>query len=174
MIEKYFNYVELINITIGTNAKLDTGVRATGGLTAILRHVYTIELNNKITSKHNIILSSLNDKKENKSTTIKNYNDISRAINQNYRTLIEKIDAYIANGSGYVVGAINHLDVDISEYSPLGIGKYIELNKTLQNRLATINIKNEDNRCFIYCVLYHIYKSQLKENANRVSKYDFF
>ena len=57
-------------------------------------------------------------------------------------------------------------------YNPLEGSSYIELPKELQNpRKGLINIKNEDQKCFLYCLLYHLHKDEITNHPERVSKY---
>ncbi len=50
---------------------------------------------------------------------------------------------------------------------------YIELPKCIANKQACINIKNDDNFCFIYTYLYHKYNTFINNNPNKVSNYNF-
>ena len=62
--------------------------------------------------------------------------------------------------------AINYL---MFKYTPLYGRSYIELPEFIQNKKACINIKNEDNKCFLWSVLAHIFP--VEKNANRLSNY---
>ena len=69
------------------------------------------------------------------------------------RSEIEKrIDRFTMEGSGWaVIGVLNH-DLHVNKYDPLAARSYIPLPSEIQNKKATINIKNEDDKCFIYCL----------------------
>ena len=83
---------------------------------------------------------------------ITNKNDIESAL-QNMRSEIEdRIDRFTMEGSGWaVIGVLNH-DLHVNKYDPLAARSYIKLPAEIQNRLATINIQNADDKCFIYCL----------------------
>ena len=78
--------------------------------------------------------------------------DIESAL-QNMRSEIEdRIDRFTMEGSGWaVIGVLNH-DLHVNKYDPLAARSYIKLPAEIQNRLATINIQNADDKCFIYCL----------------------
>ena len=55
-------------------------------------------------------------------------------------------------GSGWaVIGVLNH-DLHVNKYDPLAARSYIPLPAEIQNKKATVNLKNDDDRCFIYCL----------------------
>ena len=56
--------------------------------------------------------------------------------------------------SGWVFSKILNIIVSISKYQPLRGGSYLPLPEILTNKKCCINIKNEDNECLKYCVLY--------------------
>ena len=63
-----------------------------------------------------------------------------------------RIDRFTMEGSGWaVIGLLNH-DLHVNKYDPLAARSYIPLPSEIQNKKATINIKNEDDKCFIYCL----------------------
>ncbi|GFQ93384.1 uncharacterized protein TNCT_369411 [Trichonephila clavata] len=60
-------------------------------------------------------------------------------------------------------------ELKIAIYKPLAAASYIPLPPKLKNKKAILNIKNEDQRCFLWCVLAHLHP--VEANANRVSTY---
>ena len=83
---------------------------------------------------------------------IMNKDDTKSAL-QNMRSDIEvRIDRFIMEGSRWsVIELLNH-DRHVNKYDPLAARSYIKLPAEIQNRLATINIQNTDEKCFIYCL----------------------
>jgi len=53
-------------------------------------------------------------------------------------------------------------------------GSYIPLDAYLNNKKCLINIKNEDDKCLMYCVLLHINLSTITKNRDRVSQLNPF
>ena len=87
--------------------------------------------------------------------------------------IMQKITSFSASGaSSLVISKINTQYIDIIEYKPLKGSSYIKLPKALKNpKMGLINIKNEDQKCFAYCLIYHLNQSKIKNNPQRVSIY---
>ena len=102
---------------------------------------------------------------------IMNKNDIESAL-QNMRSDIEiRIDRFTMEGSGWaVIGLLNH-DLHVNKYDPLAARSYIPLPSEIQNKKATINIQNSDDKCFIYCLGRALDPTPEKKNLNCVSKH---
>jgi hypothetical protein len=66
--------------------------------------------------------------------------------------------------------AIQQFILHTFKYNPLQIKSYLPLPKELQNKKCCINIQNDDDKCFKYCILYHIYKNELISHPERQSK----
>ena len=56
-------------------------------------------------------------------------------------------------GSGWRFHSIIRLELHIVDYNPLRGETWIALPKELANKNAITNPKNEDNKCFLWCVL---------------------
>ena len=75
-----------------------------------------------------------------------------------YQEMIDEIEEEIqkveeAEGSGWVFVKIIDLTLHTSIWDPLNAGSYIDLPKALKNKKAIINMKNEDDKCFLWSVL---------------------
>ena len=55
-------------------------------------------------------------------------------------------------GSGWVLDEILHLDLSIAQYTVKG-SSYIPLPSKLKEKKAIMNIKNSNNKCFMWSVL---------------------
>ena len=87
-------------------------------------------------------------------------------------TLITRAHHFLRQGSNWQILSVNFQYIDILLYNPLEGSSYIELPQELQNpRKGLINIKNEDKKCFLYCLLYHFHKDEMTNNPQRVSQY---
>ena len=72
-------------------------------------------------------------------------------------------------GSGWAaIGLLNH-DLHVIKNNPLAARSYIPLPSEIQNRKATINIQNNDDKCFIYCLGSALDSTPEKKNLERVS-----
>ena len=61
------------------------------------------------------------------------------------------IDAWINEGSGFVVESIESQYINISAYRPLSGSSYMNVPIELRNpKIVLINIKNKDQKCFLW------------------------
>lgn len=74
-----------------------------------------------------------------------------------------------ARGSGWTISGINYLQMDQTICNSPSGSAYIELPDWMKNKKAVINIKNNDNKCFMWSVLAHLHPAD--QNAERVTKY---
>ena len=102
---------------------------------------------------------------------IMNKNGIESAL-KNMRSDIEvRIDRFTMEGSGWaVIGLLNH-DLHVNKYNPLAARSYIPLPAEIQNKKATVNLKNDDNKCFIYCLGRALDPAPEINHLERVSKH---
>ena len=82
----------------------------------------------------------------------------STDINEIYQEMADEIEEEIqkvqeAEGSGWVFVEIENLTLHTSIWNPINAGSYIDLPKELKNRKAIINMQNEGDKCFLWCVL---------------------
>ena len=66
--------------------------------------------------------------------------------------LKDKFENHQFKKSGGTIRSIEKIRIMISQYKPLRGSSYFELPEKVKNSGACINIKNEDNACFKYCV----------------------
>ena len=68
--------------------------------------------------------------------------------------ILEEIDmARDAEGSGWRFEKVIKLVLHTTRWDPVNAGSYIELPPALKNKKAIINMKNQDDKCFLWCVL---------------------
>ena len=82
----------------------------------------------------------------------------STSLPEIYEEMTDEIEEEIqkvrqAEGSGWVFVEVKNLTLYTTKYDPLNAGSYINLPEELKNKGAIINMKNEDNECFKWCVL---------------------
>ena len=75
-----------------------------------------------------------------------------------YQEMIDEIEEEIqkveqAEGSGWVFVEVESLVLHVDIWDPLKASSYIELPKKLKNKKAIVNMKNEDDKCFLWSVL---------------------
>ena len=67
--------------------------------------------------------------------------------------ILEKIVTYLATKSDFRFHSVIKFELHTVSYRPLKGETWIPLPKELANKNAITNIKNKDNKCFLWCVL---------------------
>ena len=92
-------------------------------------------------------------------------------LNKSFQEILYRIDAWINEGFGWIVESIELQYINISTYKPLVGSSYIDLPIELSNpRKGLINIKNNDQKCFLWCHVRHI--NLVEEHPGRIKKTD--
>ena len=99
-----------------------------------------------------VLLSKYKENTDRKFTTAY-FNSITKIVisseyclDKSFQALFNGIDNWITEGSGWIIESTDSEYVNISVYSPLSGGIYIELPNILKNSMkGFINIKNHDN-----------------------------
>ena len=90
------------------------------------------------------------------------YNEMTDEIEEE----IQKVEE--AEGSGWAFYGVISLVLHTTRWEPLYGSSYIPLDPYLANKKAIINMKNEDDKCFMWCVLRALYPKN--KNAERIDK----
>ena len=78
----------------------------------------------------------------------------NEAYDEMAEEILEEIDkTEMAEGSGWRFEKVIKLVLHTTRWDPVNAGSYIELPQELKNRKAIINMKNQDNKCFMWSVL---------------------
>ena len=98
----------------------------------------------------------------------------STDVNEIYQEMADEIEEEIqkvkqAEGSGWIFVEIENLTLHTCTYDPLRAGSYINLPKELKGKNAIINMKNEGDKCFLWCVLRALYPTD--KHAERIDKH---
>ena len=90
-------------------------------------------------------------------------------LDNSLQEILYMIDVWINNGSGWSVESIKSQYINISTYKPLAGSSYMDLPVELKSpRKGLIKIKNNDQKCFLWCHVRHINPS--KEHPERIKK----
>ena len=74
-----------------------------------------------------------------------------------FQEILYRIDNWINEGSGWIVELIESQYINISTYRPLSGSSYVKLPAELRSsKKGLINIKNNDQKCFLWCHVRHI------------------
>ena len=89
------------------------------------------------------------------------------SLNKSFQEILYRIDNWINEGFGWIIESIEGVYVNIYAYSPLTGSTYIELPDELKHPMkGLINIKNNDNKCFLYCHVWHLNLVDKKSTEN--------
>ena len=86
-----------------------------------------------------------------------------------FQEILYRIDNWINEGSGWIVELIESQYINISTYRPLSGSSYIKLPVELKSpKKGLINIKNNDQKCFLWCHVRHI--NPVKIHPERITR----
>ena len=106
-----------------------------------------------------------------KAKTITKANDIEHELSMSRQEILNVIDKWVSEGSGWVIDRIDSHYINVTTYTPLHGSSYIELPMELRNpKKGLINIKNKDNECFRWCHIRHL--NLQEKNPQRIKKED--
>ena len=100
--------------------------------------------------------------------------DIEKLISKCFGKIIGDIMEYNTNGSGWYFKEVLKLEITTSEYNPNKGTSYISLPDWIKNKKAIINIKNKDDKCFLWCILRYLHpKERDAEWIGDLKKYEY-
>ena len=92
--------------------------------------------------------------------------------NELYEEMNERILENIANfqrkGSNWQFVAVNQLEIHLVDFRPLRGTAFLPLPKRLSSKKEIINMKNNDNECFKWCVTRVL--NPVEKNVERITK----
>ena len=100
--------------------------------------------------------------------------DVDKLIQLCYDGIDGHIEAYTEKGSGWYFKEVEKLEIHTAEYNPTKGSSYIGLPDRIKNKKAIVNIKNKDDKCFLWCILRYLYpRDRDEERINDLKKYEF-
>ena len=86
--------------------------------------------------------------------------------------LVNRIEIYEMNGSGWIVSQLIALDTTVWQLDPLRGSTYHALPQWIQDKYAVVNVKNlHDNKCFQWSVLAGLEKPTSKSQKHQTYSY---
>ena len=99
--------------------------------------------------------------------------DVKVILPRVLREIMEKLADYQRNGSGWYFKEVISLEIHIVDYKPSKGSSYIPLPNFLMRKNAIINIKNKDDKCFLWFVLRYLHPKQIhRERLTDLIKYE--
>ena len=90
-------------------------------------------------------------------------------LENSFHEILYLIDVWINEGFGWNIESIESQCINVSTNRPLSGSSYISLLVKLRSsRKGPMNIKNKDQKCFLWCHVRHINPS--KEHPERIRK----
>ena len=97
--------------------------------------------------------------------------EITDSAESSEDVIMNNIDKWVYQGSGWIVKSVDGHYLNIVKYKPMSGSSYIKLPSELRNsKKGLINIKNKDNECFRWCHIRHI--NPQKKYPQRIKKVD--
>ena len=79
------------------------------------------------------------------------------------------------NGSGWLLDSLLSLRLITAVYKPIRGSSYIPTPEWIRNRNATVNVQNDDDRCFLYAYLAHYHSAkEMTDHPERLTSYQQF
>ena len=82
---------------------------------------------------------------------------------------MQKLDDEQLDVSGFVLNGIVNVILEIYKINDIQASSWVELPQKYKNKKSIINIKNDDQFCFLWCILAHLFP--VEDHKNRTSSY---
>ena len=86
--------------------------------------------------------------------------DVDKLISNCWESISARIEAYTEAGIAWYFKEVDRLEIHTTEHNPTKGSSYIDLPKWIKDKKAIINIKNKDNKCFLWCILRYLYPKE--------------
>lgn len=90
-------------------------------------------------------------------------------LHEAFQKMFTSKEEFIMRGSDWILSKVLYLELCYVVYSPLKGGNYIKEPEELRKSRSLVNIKNKDQKCFLYSVLAKLYPA--KHNPSRLNNY---
>ena len=92
-------------------------------------------------------------------------------LDKSFQEILYRIDNWINESSGWIDKSVMLQYINIPTFGPLTGSSYVKLPAELRNsKNALINIKNNDQKCFLWCHIWHINQSSKTTSRNNYAK----
>ena len=100
-------------------------------------------------------------------------NETDETIKELFKSILQRYQEGLEEsmrGSEFMFDSVDALYHDLNKISLSRGGSYIDSPKWLKNKKATINPKNNDDKCFQYALTVALNYEQIKSHSERISK----
>ena len=144
----------------------------------ILRDYSSIKVNTVFCGEFTMVKNSGEQIFEIKYMNTKNYPiyqdiDLEEWFRQHVKSpILKKLEEFQERDSGWALVRTIHLAVNINKFTMLKGYSYIDLPKSLKNKKALVNVKNDDEACFAWAITSALYP--VEKNSDRMSSYPHY
>ena len=97
-----------------------------------------------------------------------------KLVEKSFRSIETKIQNFAQDGSAWQFKEVEQLEIHTVEFNPTKGLSYIDLPSWIKNKKAIVNIKNKDDKCFLWCILRYLYpRDRDEERVKDLEKYEF-
>ena len=89
---------------------------------------------------------------------------LNLSIDQAYYKMFVDCQEFQREGSGWAIDEVLYVKHMMAKYVPLKGSQCIELPPKVKNSKAVINIQNDDDKCFLWSVLAHLYEANYSKH----------
>ena len=94
-------------------------------------------------------------------------------LNEAMQKIYARMEKYLREGSGWFVKHVIKLEVHTINYSPIHGPMFIPLPQTLFMSHSILNVYNNDDKCFVYCILASLHPTvDTPENVVHYTPYE--
>ena len=102
---------------------------------------------------------------------ILNIADLKKALDNMPKDIELQIENSELTRSGFIINKVHKINIHYDKYNPNRAGTYMELPEWISKKKACINIQNDDELCFKYCVLCKFYEVFKKDHPQHMRHY---
>ena len=100
--------------------------------------------------------------------------NVEELISKCFSKILTDFEDFTKGSSGWYFKEVKKLIVQVSEFNPTKGSSYISLPKWITSKKAIINIQNNDDKCFLWCILRYLHpKESHEERIKDLEKYEF-
>ena len=100
--------------------------------------------------------------------------NVKEILSNTINIINEKISNYEQNGSGWYFKEVVQLEIHTVKFNPSKGSSYIDLPERIKSKRAIVNLKNKDDKCFLWCILRYLYPKEVhEERLGDLKKYEF-
>ena len=105
-----------------------------------------------------------------KSLVILESTNINSVLRGALEEILESLAKYTREGSGWVEEEVESIDISTARYVLMKGGSYKPLPAWIERKKAIVNVKNTDDRCFLWAIRSALYPAD--QDPGRCTKYE--